>query len=148
MKVILTKDVPKVGLKGEVKVVANGYGRNYLLAQDLAIMATAKAVASVKQEKQIAVRREEKSLKQADQDVHKLDAYSLTLEEQANESGGLYASVSADTIAKALKKAGFSIKAGMVDLPDPIKEIGKHKVKVNLPHGFEAKITVEVKTKK
>ncbi|MFH1142662.1 MAG: 50S ribosomal protein L9 [Candidatus Uhrbacteria bacterium] len=148
MKVILLKDVPKVGLKGETKEVSDGYGRNYLLAHNLAVPATAQAVAMVEQEKQIAAQRVKKVLKQAGQDAQKLDAYLLVVEEKVNQSGVLYASVTADTIAKALNKAGFSIKANMVDLSDPIKEIGEHKVQLNLPYGFEAKITVEVKTKK
>ena len=74
--------------------------------------------------------------------------YLLVLEEKANESGGLYAAVSADTIAKALNKAGFNIKASMVELNDPIKEVGEREIQINLAHGFEAKITVKVKPKK
>jgi large subunit ribosomal protein L9 len=148
MKVILMKDVPKVGLKGETKEVSDGFARNYLFAQNLAVQATAKAVASVKQEKQVAVRQEERGMKEAGQIAKKLEAYQLRLEEKANDSGGLYAAVTADTITKGLKKAGHEITPTMVSLKEPIKELGEHEVTLNLSHGFEAHISVEVSENK
>ena len=148
MKVILMKDVPKVGLKGETKEVSDGYARSYLFAQNLAVQATAQAVASVKQEKQVAVRKEERGMKEAGQTAKKLEAYQLRLEEKTNESGGLYAAVTAESIAAGLKKAGHKITPAIVDLKEPIKEVGEYEVTLNLPHGFEARISVEITNKK
>ena len=148
MKVILMKDVPKVGLKGETKEVSDGYARNYLFAQNLAVQATVQAVASVKKEKQVAERKEERGMKEAGEMAKKLEAYQLRLQEKANDSGGLYAAVTADTIAKGLKKAGHEITSAMVDLQEPIKELGEHELTLNLPHGFEARISVEITYKK
>jgi len=148
MKIILTKDVLKVGQKGEVKEVSVGYARNFLFAQNLAVQATQKAVTEVKQERETVVRRGEKDMRQAGGDAKKLEAYLLVIEQQANETGGLYAGVSAEAIAQTLKKQGFQIDPSMVDLSEPIKEVGEHEVRLNLPHGFEVKITVEIKPKK
>jgi large subunit ribosomal protein L9 len=148
MKVILTRDVPKIGLKGETKKVSDGYARNYLFPQNLAVQATAQAKASVKRDKEVAARRQEKSLKRTSQDIKKLDSFLLTLKERTNDTGGLYAAVTPAKIAAGLKKVGFQVTTKMVDLSDPIKEVGKHQVPLNLPHGLEAKITVEVKPNK
>ncbi len=148
MKIILMKDVPKVGLKGEVKEVSVGYARNFLFAQNLAVQATDKVVTAMKKERTVAAKREEKDMKQAGEDAKKLDAYLLQLEERANETGGLYAAVTMETVAAALKKAGFKIDPSMVDLPEPIKEVGEHEVRLKLPHGLEAKITVDIQENK
>ena len=148
MKVILMKDIPTLGFKGETKQVSDGYARNYLFPQNLAVQATAQAKASAKRDKEVAAKRKEKSLKQSGQDMKKLDAFLLSLKERANDTGGLYAAVTSAKIAAGLKKVGFQVTAEMVDLPEPIKEVGEHQVQLNLPHGFEAKITVEVKPNK
>lgn len=145
MKVILIKDIPKIGLKGETKNVSDGYARNYLFPQKLAVQATVQAKASVKRDKEVAAKRQEKSLKRTSQDIKKLEGFLLTLKERTNDAGGLYAAVTPAKIAAGLKKAGFQVATEMVDLSEPIKEVGKRKVPLNLPHDFKAKITVEVK---
>lgn len=148
MKIVLMKDVPKMGLKGEVKEVSVGHARNFLFPQNLAVQATDKVVAEIKRERAASVKQEGKGMKQAKEEAKKLEAYVLGIEERANESGGLYAAVSVDTISAALKKVGFKVDPSMVDLPEPIKEVGEHEVRLNLSHGLEAKVTVDVKENK
>ena len=127
--------------------VIQGHGR-FNWFNSLLEKVTTRLFCGKKKEKQTAVSRQEKGLKKAGEDARKLDAYLLVLEELANESGGLYAAVTAESIVKGLKKAGHQIKPDMIDLKEPIKELGEHKVTLNLPHGFETQITVEVRSKK
>ncbi len=146
MKVVLLKDVPKKGYKGEVVNVNEGYARNFLFPQNLAVQATEEAIRKVEQEKKQKSKKDDKAMKAAAAAAKKLDGYELKMAEKTNEDGGLYAAVTAEIIAKALKKAKFDVTAESVELADPIKEVGEREVLVNLPHGFEATIRLTVES--
>jgi len=140
MKVVLLKDVPKKGYKGDIKEVNEGYARNFLFPQNLAIQATEETIKALDQEKKKKVKKDDKAMKQAATAAKKLDGYELKLTEKANDEGGLYAAVGAEQIAKALKKAKYDVRPEDVELAESIKEVGEREVLVNLPHGFEATI--------
>lgn len=147
MKVVLMKDVAKLGFKGDVVNVSDGYARNLLFSQNLAVQATPDALNKVESEKKTQTSREEKVMKQAGGLAKQLDDYELILTEKASEEGTLYAAVGALQIAKALKKAGHEVDPESIALPEPIKEVGESELTINLPHGFEAKIKVIIETK-
>lgn len=148
MKVVLLKDVPKKGYKGDVINVNEGYARNFLFPQSLAVQATEEAIRKLEQEKKQKSKKDDKAMKVAAATAKKLDGFELKLAEKANDDGGLYAAVTAEVIAKALKKAKIDVAPEAVELMDPIKEVGEREVLVNLPHGFEATIRLIIEAKK
>lgn len=146
MKVILLQDVKKIGKKGEIKDVADGYARNFLLAKGLADLATPAIISKVQQENaknkaQIALERE-KIMKIA------ADLKKESFEIQARgKDGKLFGSVGAKEISSALSAKGFAINEktlGHVAL----KEIGNHELKIKLGQGIETKISVTIVEKK
>lgn len=140
------KDVKELGKEGEVAEVSDGYAMNFLFPQNLAVQATSEQLARKRQ-------REEKAKKLAKQEVSAssktakaLEGFELVLKEKVSEGGTLYASVNEASIAKALKKATKEeITSEMVEMEgEPMKEPGERRVMINLPHGFEATISVRV----
>jgi large subunit ribosomal protein L9 len=129
MKVILLKDIPKVGKKFESKEVTAGYARNFLLPQGLAEVATDKTLAKIKLQRSL---HEEKVKIQEEKLAEKLanikDAV-ITLKEKANEKGHLFAGIHADELVSHIKdELGLDVVASHIKLEQPIKEIGEHEV--------------------
>lgn len=131
MKVILQKDIPKVGRRNDIKEIPDGYARNFMLPKGLAIVATSKAIAEIDKIK---------SLKQAEKEVEKnllaknlkeLESVTVTISVSANESGHLFSSVHAKDIAEELLRSHrLSILAESIVLPLPIKTLGEHTIQV------------------
>lgn len=143
MKVILLKDVSKVGKKNEVKEVSDGYARNYLLANNLAKPATESAMKQWEQEKENLAHQAEEELKVEEEMVSQLDGQEIEIRAKADESGKLYGSITAIKIAKILKDKGFKVEKNQIKLMEPIKEVGEYdEVLVELSHGLEAKIKI------
>jgi large subunit ribosomal protein L9 len=132
MKVLLLKDVYKLGRAGDVKRVADGYGRNYLIPHGLAILATAGAL---KQADRIRARAvEQRSLLNKEMDVvaKKLEGVVLTFAAKASETGKLYGSITTQMITEALqKKTGVEIARRQVD-SQPLRGLGSYKVGIRL----------------
>jgi large subunit ribosomal protein L9 len=141
MKVILTKEVLGLGDPGEVVEVKDGYGRNYLVPQGLAIAATKKNVATVEAEqKRIAV-SQAKEAARIQGDAAKLTGVGVTIVTRAGEGGKLYGSVTNMDVAKALADAGHDIDRRRILMEQPIKRLGEHLIKVKL----HPQVVVEVK---
>ncbi len=147
MKVILIQDVKTLGKEGEVVKVSDGHARNFLFPQNLAVPATPEALKARKDREQAASRKTNKEMSAAGEIAKKLEGYELVLQEKTSDNGTLYAAVTAKTIAKALKKAGFKVSDEMVQLKEPLKEPGDVTLNVSLPHGFEAEIRVVIEQK-
>lgn len=147
MKVILLQDVKKLGKKWEVKNVSDGYARNFLFPKKLAKIASEEALRELKEmiNQQEEVATEE--LQELEDTVASIDGYELELQEKADESGKLYASIKKDKIAKALKSKGYKVKKDSIKLNDPIKETGEHDVSLEFDHGLEAEIKVIIEPK-
>jgi len=132
MKVMLIKDVYKLGRAGDVKKVADGYGRNFLIPQGLAVLATAGALKQVERIKgQAEVRRTEQNSELkglADQ----INGVSLDFSVKAGETGKLYGSITTQDVATALQeKVRFEIKRQQVDM-QPIRELGEYTAHIRL----------------
>lgn len=131
MKVILLQDVPNVGKKYEVKNVSDGYGRNFLLAKNLAKIATIQAVQAAEKEKK---RTEgEKNLHEdlLIKNLEGLEGLKIEIKAKANEKGHLFAAIHPEEISKILKEQHhLEIPAEMIELEKPIKEIGEYKIKI------------------
>jgi len=144
MDVILREEIEKLGNRGELVKVADGYARNYLLPKRLAVLATASNKKIIEQERQAHVRREAKLVDEA-QDLAKLmNGVSVTFTQKAGEMDQLFGSVTAKDIAEALEKQDFHVDRRKIHLEEPIKQLGEHKVTLKLHHNVEAEIQVIV----
>lgn len=145
MKVILTQDVAKIGKAGEIKEVADGHARNFLIPQKLAVAATPETIAQAEAIAEQRAKKAEIELQEVEKMAEGMEGFELTISAKTGEEGKLFGSITAEKIAEELSKNGFKVEKKMVDLKEPIKEIGESSVVVNLPHGLEANITVIVK---
>jgi large subunit ribosomal protein L9 len=144
MEIILREDVEKLGARGQVLKVANGYARNYLLPKRLAVAATEANKKIVEQECQAHLRREAKAKGEA-QDLAKLmGGVTVTIAQKAGESDQLFGSVTSKDIAEGLEKQNFSVDRRKIQLEEPIKQLGEHKVTVRLHREVPVEITVQV----
>ena len=148
MEVILKEDVPKLGHRGDVIKVAEGYGRNYLLPRKLAIEATQANKAVIEQMKQSAVRRS--AVEKADSEAlaKQLETISLTFQRKAGEKDHLFGSVTSSDIAEALEHKGFNIDRRKIHLNEPLNNLGEFDVAIRLHRDVTShvKVTVEKET--
>lgn len=144
MKVILLQDVENLGIKNDIKDVADGFARNFLFPKDLAKPATEAAIKQSEQEKEFMAKKAEEDLAATELVASQLDGQEIEILAKTEESGKLYGSITAAKIAKALKDKGFDIKSKQVKLAEPIKETGESEVIIEFSHGLEAKIKIIV----
>jgi large subunit ribosomal protein L9 len=144
MEVILKEDVPKLGSRGDVIKVAEGYGRNFLLPKKLAIEATQANKAVIDQMKAASVRRMQKDKADAEALAGQLSGVTLTYHRRSGEHDQLFGSVTSSDLAAELEKKGFNIDRRKIQLDEAIKTIGEFKVPVRLSKDVTAQITVEV----
>jgi len=132
MKVLLVKDVYKLGRAGDVKKVADGYGRNYLLPQGLAVLATPGALSQVEHIRTQAAATRESLNQELSGVAAKLKDMVLAFPARAGETGKLYGSITPQMIAEAIKaKTGVELDRRQLDA-QPIRTLGEHKVHVRL----------------
>ena len=144
MEVILKTEVPKLGGRGDVVKVADGYARNYLLPRKLAIVATSGSKKTIADMKAAGLRREAKLHSDAEQLAVLMKDVVVTVAEKAGESDQLFGSVTAKTIAEELGKQGYNIDRHRIEVPQPIRMLGEHQVNVSLHRGVTAPIKVVV----
>ena len=132
MKVLLLQDVYKLGRAGDVKRVADGFGRNYLIPQGLAVLATVGALKQVQYIREKANEQRTKLNKEMDAVAKRLDGVVLTFGARASETGKLFGSVTTQMIAEALtQKSGVEISRRQVDA-QPLRNLGSFEVGVRL----------------
>jgi large subunit ribosomal protein L9 len=142
VKIVLTQDVQDLGHAGDVKNVAVGYARNYLIPQGLATAATPAAMEQAERLRSAGARRDERIAVRAAELAEQLAATTLTFEAKAGEKGRLYGSITTAEIADALsQQIGESFDRRKHILSDPIRHVGEHIVPVRL----SAEVTAEVK---
>ncbi len=144
MRIILLKDVEKLGKKGEAKEVAGGYARNFLIPKKLAKPATKKALEKLERERQVAAQKAEKELKQIQEQVSKIDRQEIEIPVKIKKNEEIYGSITPRKISQALKKKGFKVKKHQIKLKESIKELGEYPVTVSFAHGLEAEIKVNI----
>ena len=144
MEVILKEDVNNLGHRGDVVKVADGYGRNFLLPKKLAMEATAANKAVIEQMKASAVRRSAKEKAEAEALVAQLNTVALVFERKVGENDHLFGSVTSADIAHQLEAKGFTIDRRKIQLEEPIRTLGEHKVSIKLHREVTAEITVNV----
>src|SRR6266699_6100341 len=145
MKVILLQDVEGLGKAGDLKDVANGYARNFLLPRRLAAGATPALLANHQQRVAAEQRKLEKQAEQNRQQAERLNQISLTFKARVGRQGRLYGSITSQDIAAGLRESeGISIDRRVIDLPNPIRALGTYMVPVKIAQKLEPKITVNV----
>jgi large subunit ribosomal protein L9 len=144
MKVLLLKDVYKLGRAGDVKRVADGYGRNFLLPQGLAVLATPGALKQVENIRTKAAVSRSALNQEMSSVATRLSSLVLAFPAKAGETGKLYGSITSQMIAEAIqKKAGVEINRRQMD-SEPIRSLGEHKVHIRLTMDLVPEITVIV----
>ena len=147
MKVILTSDVEKLGKSGELKDVADGYARNYLIRQKLAVPAAGGAFRAWQHD--IASREEKRKREREEAEIAatRIASTTLTLGVKVGDGGKLYGSITTKDIADALGRRGIEVDRHKVDLDEPLKSLGTYKVAVRVYAGMSPEVTVVVEPK-
>jgi large subunit ribosomal protein L9 len=147
MKVILLQDVSKVGAKGDLLDVSDGYARNFLLKKGLAVEGTESKVKEWKENQKIRENREAKLEKAAVEAKKKIGGKRVTVMMNAGEEGRLFGSVTTSQVAEALKSQhGVEADKRDIKLDEQIKQVGLYPFKIRLYTGVEADLTLEVKS--
>jgi large subunit ribosomal protein L9 len=145
MEVILKKNVDKLGYANEIVTVKPGYGRNFLIPQGYAVLATAsakKAHAEVMKQK---AHKESKLVAEAQELAAKLADLTVTISTKAGENGKIFGSVNTVQLSEALKKAGYDVDRKSLKIKDePIKEVGTYEAEANLHKGVKPVFKFEV----
>lgn len=145
MEVILKEDVAKLGSRGDVIKVAEGYGRNFLLPKKLAIEATPANRAVIEQMKAAAVRRQAREKGDAENLGKQLAGVELSFTRKSGEHDQLFGSVTSADIARELEHKGFSIDRRKIQLDEPLKAIGDFSVSIKLHKDVVVPVKVSIR---
>lgn len=140
MEVILKQDVNKVGKAGSVVKVKDGYARNFLLRNGLAVPSNKENLKKMESEKEKRFAQAEKARKEAEGLKQRLSALSLTIASNTQEGDKLYGSITSQDIEKSLKEEGFDIDKSKIAIDEPIKSLGIYEIPVKLHPEVSAKI--------
>lgn len=133
MEVILKKNVDKLGYTNEIVTVKPGYGRNFLIPQGYAVLATASAKKAHEEVMRQKAHKENKLLAEAKEMAAKLETVTVSIATKAGESGKIFGSVNTVQLSEALRKVGFEIDRKSLKIKDePIKELGTYEAEANL----------------
>ncbi len=148
MKVIFLEDVSRVAKAGEVKEVADGYGRNFLIPQKLALLASSEAINAAEAQ----IKRKARSQAQTEAELielaNKLDGKEVTLEARTGGKDRLYGSITAADIAAELESTtGLAVDKRKIELDEPIRQVGSYEIAIRLAKDIVPKIKVTVSEK-
>ncbi len=144
MEVILREHIDKLGRRGDVVKVADGYARNFLLPRKLALPANEGNKRHVERERKIVEVREAQERQGAEELAARLGALELSFARRVGEGDTLYGSVTSADVAEALAARQFELDKRKIQLPEPLKQLGEFKVPVKLHHDVVAELTVKV----
>jgi large subunit ribosomal protein L9 len=144
MEVILREKVEKLGNRGEVVKVSEGYARNFLLPRKLALLATPANRKQIEQEKAAAVRRETNEKAEAEALAQQLSKVTIQMARKVGDNDVLYGSVTSMDIAEALQVQGFTLDRRKFEMEEALKSLGQHQVNIKLYRDVVATVTVEV----
>ena len=146
MKVLFKKDVADVAKAGQLKEVADGYARNFLIPRGLAVAATPAALRQVADSQAAATRRAGEEEQEARQLKARLEAQPIVLQSKAGAQGRLYGSVTTADVAEAVQRqVGATLDRRAMEIADPIRSVGTHQVAARLHRSVTATLTVEVR---
>ena len=144
MQIILKEDVQGLGYKDDVVEVKNGYGRNYLIPQGKAVIATPSALKVLAEDQRQRAHKLAKIKADAEAAAAALEGVSLTIGAKTSATGTLYGSVNAIQIAEALEKLGHNVDRRQIVIKDAVKEVGKYNATINLHKEVSVEVPFEV----
>lgn len=145
MKVIFLQDVSQAGKAGEVKEVADGFGRNFLFPNKLAVLASAEALQMTEAQRKAAERQRKRSQEELQELAHKLDGLALTLKVKTGPNERLYGAIKNLHIAREISRlVGFDVDKRTIKLEEPIRKLGAYEVYVQLGRELAPKIKIMV----
>jgi large subunit ribosomal protein L9 len=145
MKVLFKRDVPGVAKAGQVKDVADGHARNYLIPRGLAVPATAGTLKQVEQRRASDAKHAQEEVADARALKARLEGTPIVVRSRAGSQGRLYGSITNADVAVAIEKQlGIQLDRRAIDLPEPVRHVGTHTVVARLPHGVTASFTLDV----
>ncbi|NPV88542.1 50S ribosomal protein L9 [Coprothermobacteraceae bacterium] len=145
MRVYLTRDVPGTGKKGQIVDVAEGYARNYLLKNGLAVVADEKLIEQIREQERRKQRLEEEKYEEAKHFRDKLAQVIVTVKAPGGETGKLYGAVTSRQVAQAIKEqTGLAVDSKQIEMSEPIKSVGTYEVAIHLFKDISAKVRVKV----
>ena len=140
MKIILKEDIANLGYKDDVVEVKNGYGRNYLIPQGKAVIATDAAIKMLAEDQRQRAHKLAKIKADAEAAAAALEGVKLTIGVKTSSTGTIFGSVNAIQIAEALEKLGHNVDRKLISLKESVKEVGEYKATIK----FHRDVTVEV----
>jgi large subunit ribosomal protein L9 len=144
MKIILKQNVESLGKAGDILKVADGYARNFLIPQGLAVEQSGKTIKALEQEKNFILQKAVKEKKNAEQLLETMKDITCVIACRVGDQDKLFGSVTTKDIHKSLSDQGIEIDRKMIVLDEPIKSVGEHSVKVRLLQGLSTEIKVNV----
>ncbi len=140
MKLILKQDVEKLGSAGEIVTVKDGFGRNFLVPQGLAVFATPGAIRAAEEETRQKSRKAEATIAQAEELASQLQNVTLTVTAKAGEDGKLFGTVTNQNLADMLTEKGFDIDRRKINLDSDVKHLGEFSATIDLHHDIKGHI--------
>jgi len=144
VRVVLREDVDRLGHIGDVVTVADGYGRNYLLPKQLAVVADSGRVRQIEHEKRVIQARQDKIRRELELLAKRLNSTSCTIAARAGGEDKLFGSVGPSDIVQVLADSGIEIERKWVQLEEPIKELGIFSIPIEIAKGIEARLKLWV----
>ena len=144
MQIILKEDVANLGYKDDIVTVKDGYGRNYLLPQKKAVIATESAKKVLAENLRQRAHKLEKIKKDAEELAQKMEGISLTIGAKTSSTGTIFGSVTNIQIAEALEKKGFNVDRKIIQIKESVKEVGTYKAIARLHKEISVEIPFEV----
>lgn len=144
MEIILLEDIEKLGVRGQLVKVANGYGRNYLLPKKMAVAATPHNRRWVEQQRVRFLKQTAKEKAEAEELAKLLEGVSVVVTRKAGEHGNLFGSVTALDISEGLASQGYKIDRRKIQLDQPLKVLGEYDVPVKLHREVTTPVKVKV----
>ena len=148
MRVILLQDIEKIGKKYEVKEVADGHARNFLIPKGLVKPATEESLKWLEAQQEVLKEKAEQDLKKVQDLATSLDGQEIMMPVKVGEEKQLFEAISVQKIFEKLKEIGFDVKKNQIILAEPIKELGEFPVKIRFSHNLEVEIKVIVTEEK
>lgn len=149
MKVILIKDVQNLGSAGDIKDVADGYARNFLIPGGYVSVVTKDIIRQSEEIKEENKKLAEEGLKTAEELSRKMEGMSVIVKAKADKSGKLYAAIKEEEVLEVITSKGFkNIDKSKIIFKEPIKEVGEHEIIVSLDHGLESRLNLTVENDK
>ncbi len=144
MKIILTKAVKNIGQIGDIKNVAEGFARNFLIPQGLAIQATDDAINNLEKSKSKKDKTQVNKVKKYKDLAKKINNHKISIKAKADDKKTLFAAIKAEHICEQLKLRKFDIPVAFIKLKEPIKQLGYYDIKIEFAPGVEALIGLTI----